>query len=68
MGHAVAGPVILAGVAGTRVSVVLLVEVPPQELEAVTESVPEVNALVMLSVIEVPLLVTILQPAGTDQL
>jgi hypothetical protein len=68
LGHADAGPLILAGVAGTALRVVLREDVAPQELVTVTDSVPDVNELGMLSVMEVPVLDTILQPAGTDQL
>jgi protease II len=60
--------VILAGVAGKRVSDTLRVDVPPHAFTAVTDSVPVVNVLGTLNTIELPLLVTIVQPAGTDQL
>jgi hypothetical protein len=67
-GHTEATLVILAGVAGKRVSDALRVDVPPQALTAVTERVPVVNVLGTLITIELPLLVTIEQPAGTVQL
>ena len=68
LGHTEAAPVMLAGVAGKRVSDALRVEVPPQLLTACTVSVPVVNVLGILSTIELPLLVTIVHPAGTVQL
>ena len=58
----------LAGVAGKRVSDALRVDVPPQLFTACTVKVPVVNVLGMFSTIELPLLVTIVQPAGTVQL
>jgi hypothetical protein len=58
----------LAGVAGTAVSVVLRDEVAPQELVTVTDNVPDVKELGMLSEMDVPVFDTIVQPAGTDQL
>lgn len=58
----------LAGVAGTAVSVVLRDDVAPQELVTVTDNVPDVKELGMLSEMDVPVLDTIVQPAGTVQL
>ena len=56
---------ILAGVAGKRVSDALRNELPPQLLNARTLSVPVVNVLGTFITIELPLLVTIVQPLGT---
>jgi hypothetical protein len=65
LGHTDAGPVILAGVAGNRVSDALRSELPPQLLKARTLKVPVVKVLGTLITIELPLLVTIVQPVGT---
>jgi hypothetical protein len=67
-GHELAGPVMLAGVAGTAVSVVLRDDVAPQELVTVTDNVPDVKELGMLSEMDVPVFDTIVQPVGTVQL
>ena len=67
-GHTDAGPLMLAGVAGKRVSEALRAEVPPQLFTACTVRVPVVKVLGTLSTMEVPLLVTIVQPVGTVQL
>ena len=58
----------LAGVAGTALSVVLRDDVAPQELVTVTDNVPDVKELGMLSEMDVPVFDTIVQPAGTVQL
>jgi hypothetical protein len=55
----------LAGVAGKRVSDALRNELPPQLLKARTLNVPVVNVLGTFITIELPLLVTIVQPLGT---
>ena len=67
-GHTDAGPVMLAGVDGKRVSDAVRVDVPPQLFTACTDKVPVVNVLDTFSTIELPLFVTIVQPAGTVQL
>jgi hypothetical protein len=64
-GHTDATLVILAGVAGRRVSDALRSELPPQLLKARTLKVPVVKVLGTLITIELPLLVTIVQPVGT---
>lgn len=64
-GQTLAGPVMLAGVAGKRVSDALREALPPHEFTACTVNVPVVNVLGTFSTIEVPLLVTIVQPVGT---
>ncbi len=64
-GHTDATLVILAGVAGRRVSDALRSELPPQLLNARTLKVPVVKVLGTLITIELPLLVTIVQPVGT---
>jgi hypothetical protein len=64
-GHTEATPVMLAGVAGKRVSDALRRELPPQLLKARTLKVPVVKVLGTLITIELPLLVTIAQPVGT---
>jgi hypothetical protein len=55
----------LAGVAGKRVSDALRSELPPQLLYARTLNVPVVKVLGTFITIELPLLVTIVQPDGT---
>jgi hypothetical protein len=65
LGHTDAGPVILAGVEGKRVSEALRSELPPQLLNARTLNVPVVNVLGTFITIELPLLVAIVQPVGT---
>ena len=64
-GHTDAGPVMLAGVDGKRVSEALRSELPPQLLYARTLNVPVVNVLGTFNTIELPLLVAIVQPVGT---
>ena len=58
----------LAGVEGKRVSDALRVDVPPQLFTTWTDKVPVVNVLDTFNTIELPLFVTIVQPAGTVQL
>ena len=65
LGHTDAGPVMLAGVAGKRVSEALRNELPPQLLYARTLNVPVVKVLGIFITIEVPLSVTMVQPVGT---
>jgi hypothetical protein len=55
----------LAGVAGKRVSDALRAALPPHILTARTVNVPVVKLLGTFMTIEVPLLVTIVQPVGT---
>jgi len=67
LGHTEAGPDMLTGVAGKRVSDALRKELPPQLLYARTLNVPVVKLLGMLSTIELPLLVAMVHPEGTVQ-
>jgi len=67
-GQTDAGPVMLAGVDGKRVSDAVRVDVPPQLFTACTDKVPVVNVLGIFNTIELPLLVAIVQPVGTVQL
>jgi len=64
-GQTLAGPEMLAGVAGRRVSDTLRSELPPQLLYARTLNVPVVKVLGTFITIELPLSVTIVQPDGT---
>ncbi len=56
----------LAGVAGKRVREAVRVALPPHVFTAWTDNVPVVNVLGTFITIEVPLLVTIVHPVGTD--
>lgn len=58
----------LDGVAGNLVSATLRAELPPHELVAVTDKVPEMNVEGMLRVMEFPLLATMEHPPGIIQL
>jgi hypothetical protein len=57
----------LAGVAGNRVNDALRVALPPHRFNACTLNVPVVKVLGIFNTIDVPLLLTIVQPAGTVQ-
>lgn len=67
-GHTDAGPVILAGVAGKRVSDKVRVMLPPQLFTQATLRVPVVNVLGILIVTVFKLLETIVHPTGAVQL
>jgi hypothetical protein len=64
-GQTEAAPVMLAGVEGKRVSDAVRSELPPQLLYARTLNVPVVKVFDTFNTIELPLLVTMVQPDGT---
>jgi hypothetical protein len=68
LGHTDAGPDMLAGMAGRRVSDALRVAEPPHALTTCTLSVPVVKVLGIFRTIELPLFVAIEHPDGTVQL
>ena len=67
-GHTEAGPVILEGVAGKRVSANVRVMLPPQLFTQATLNVPVVKVLGTLMVTVLRLLDTIVHPVGAVQL
>ncbi len=67
-GHTEAGPVMLAGVAGKRVSASVRVILPPQLFTQATLNVPVVKVLGTLIVAVFKLLDAMVHPAGADQL
>jgi len=67
-GHTEAGPVMLAGVAGKRVSAKVRVILPPQPFKQATLKVPVEKVLGTLMVTVLRLLDTIVHPAGAVQL
>jgi len=67
-GHTEAGPVMLAGVAGKRVSAKVRVMLPLQPFKQATLKVPVEKVLGTLMVTVLRLLDTIVHPAGAVQL